>query len=212
MSAAIAARRAGRPTRSTFTGDCPAAPNLAESIHIFMSKRPTNGNRGAATSMPGEVTLVAEHRRHGRVALLICVIGWSACSATSNAGAECSLEEEVQQRCGADARDCGRADDEGSRSAVDTCVVEALNGTGPFFAIYERAGTDSETAQAICRDGDGVVLRLDWDSDPSGGDRTGAVVTGTRCDGATAAEIDPDGGGGLPLACGRVTELGYVCQ
>lgn len=161
---------------------------------------PTVATRPRPLDRPWWTTFVL-----GAMGLLACVD-----DETSSADA-CSLEGEIERQCGAEARDCGRAaEGEPSAARVDACVVDALNGSGAFFAIYDRAGTDSEVAQAICRDADGVVLRLDWDSDPSGGDRTGAVIAATRCDGATAAEPETDGA--RPLSCASVTELGRVCE
>ena len=150
--------------------------------------------------------------RPSRTLLVLSALGLLACSTDDTSTSDpCSLEREIERQCGAEARDCGRAADSAeSRARIDACVVDALNGSGAFFAIYDRAGTDSQNARAICRGADGAVLRLAWDSDPSGGDQTGAVITATRCDGAMA--MDPEADGALPLACASVIELGRVCE
>jgi hypothetical protein len=127
-------------------------------------------------------------------------------------GEKCDLDGSLRARAGAGGVDCGRVEIGGDRGQTDACVVEAFNAGKPFFARYERRGTDSHVAFGLVRGGDGVVTMLLYDGDPGGGGGDGRpVISGSVCEGPSAL-----GGSSTadasPITCAASRSIGRVCE
>ena len=140
---------------------------------------------------------------------VLAVLSTLACSSTSS---DCELAPELRQRAGASFSDCGHAALGSNAQPVDQCVVTAFNAKQPFFARYDRMGTDSQVIFGVAGDANGNVTFLTWDSDPSGGSGAGPVISASTC---VAPSVDDSPGRDAftspPLRCESVSESGRVC-
>jgi hypothetical protein len=126
---------------------------------------------------------------------------------------ECDLTGGLEEQAGPGATDCGRVALGSDPRAVDDCVVAAFTSGQAFFARYERQGKDSKVAFGIAGTNLKRITFLLWDSDPSGGGDSGAVITGSRCE---EPRVDASSGRDPmtmpPLACASTTDLGRTCE
>ncbi len=90
--------------------------------------------------------------------------------------AEDRLERESKRLAGPSAINCGRVQVRGDPKTATDCVLAAQKAGKPFRVRYDLQGIDSAVAVAIVRTPVGTVGTLSYDSDPSGGGRTGGGV------------------------------------
>ena len=131
---------------------------------------------------------------------------------------DCELASSVAARAGADATDCGYAvvgsdaSVGGDAASVDACVTDAFNAQTPFYARYDRSGSDSKVVFGIAQDAAGNVTFFLWDSDPSGGSNTGPVIDGNLCTGPTLdTSTTRDPFMSSPVVCTSMVSLGRTC-
>lgn len=128
-------------------------------------------------------------------------------------GPDCDLGEEVRDRAGPDAVNCGHVLLGGDRSMADACVLKAFADGKPFHVRYEMQGTDSHVALGVVRSGVGKVFFLLYDGDPGGGGGDGDPwITASVCESPTvhfAPASRPQGT--APFECGSVSPMGRVC-
>jgi hypothetical protein len=127
-------------------------------------------------------------------------------------GDSCDLRADLVLRAGAHATDCGHVELGADTTTVDDCVVDALGTNKPFFAQYDRQGTDSKIVLGIAGDGDGNVVFLLWDGDPSGGSGADPVIMGDECINPSP-NVSPDRDPAIepPIACESSSSLGRTC-
>lgn len=125
---------------------------------------------------------------------------------------QCDLLAQLKARAGNGAVDCGYAVTGGDPSPVDTCVLDSFAAQSPFFARYDRRGTDSKVIFGMAWSGQGDATFLLRDGDPSGGSGADPVISGTTCV-APAVDSTPNRNSYTtpPLTCGSSNSLGYTC-
>src|SRR6476469_10447802 len=141
-----------------------------------------------------------------RLLLTLSVVVTVGCSS------QCELGSGLAARAGKGATDCGHAVLGTDASAVDACVVTAVESGMAFVAQYARMGTDSRVVFGIAGDVNGRVTFLLWDGDPSGGSGTGAVISGDTCvDPSVDSSSVRDPFVAPPLTCTSTNPLGRTC-
>jgi hypothetical protein len=104
------------------------------------------------------------------------------------------LEVQTKKLAGLEAIDCGRVLIQGDPEIATECALAAQKAGKPFRVRYDLQGIDSFVAVAIVRTEVGTVESLLWDSDPSGGGRSGpGVVFPRRCPEPVHLWVDPHG-------------------
>lgn len=143
-----------------------------------------------------------------------CTLSLALLPVALGCGGKCNLYGSLREKAGPSGVDCGHVEIGADRRLTDACVVDSFNAGKAFFARYELQGTDSHVALGVVRDESGVVTRLDYDGNPSGGGGdTRPVISGSVCNGprpATSVGSPPNDQG--PIACASSTSVGYVCQ
>ena len=139
---------------------------------------------------------------------VLAVVGLASCNAS-----KCSLDDELNQRAGDGAINCGSVGLGDSTSTVDQCVVKAFDAGTPFLARYAEHGTDSQVALGVARNRAGTVTFLQWDSDPSGGSGRNPVIDAWTCNEASVStSASPGPTPKPPVACNSTTTPGRICQ
>ena len=146
-----------------------------------------NGLEAAVVGADGFFArLVRSSEMRALVALVLLLMPAASCGGTN--AAPCDLGNDLVARAGSSATDCGHALLDANAASVDNCVAEAFSNHSPFFAQYDRRGTDSKLVFGLAGDSSGKVTFLLWDGDPSGGSGAPPVITGDTCEGPA---IDP---------------------
>ena len=129
-------------------------------------------------------------------------------------GEKCNLDGSLRARAGSGGVDCGRVEIGGDRGQTDACVVDAFHAGKPFFARYERRGTDSHVAFGLVRGADGVVTMLLYDGDPGGGSGDGRpVILASVCEGPSAVDsLASLTANASPITCAASRSIGLVCE
>jgi hypothetical protein len=132
---------------------------------------------------------------------------------TGCAESECKLADELRERAGAGATNCGHVALGADPSPVDACVVMAFSTGRAFHAQYDLQGQDSKVIRGVAGNSQGEVTFLLWDSDPSGGSDAGAVVSADSCVGPTVdVPSSSEASAAGPLMCTSTTSLGRTCE
>jgi hypothetical protein len=100
------------------------------------------------------------------------------------------LNKEMRQLSGWPAIDCGSVPINGDRGDVDNCVQSAFLAHKPFVARYEEQGMDSVLAIGIAATPQRQFYFLTYNSDPSGGSKTGERIRIRPCRGEKAINDD----------------------
>lgn len=139
---------------------------------------------------------------------VVAVVGLASCNAS-----KCSLDDEMRQKAGDGAINCGGVALGDSTSTVDQCVVKAFEAGTPFFARYAEYGTDSQVALGVTRNRAGTVTYFQWDSDPSGGSGLNPVIDAWTCNGPSIdTSVSPGPAPNPPVACNSTTTPVRICQ
>ena len=96
------------------------------------------------------------------------------------AGCRCDLEDNAHYLAGSRATECGYVELDGDRTAVFECFDRAIATEWQAYGGWQEPGTDSEIRRYYVVRPDRVYDLL-YDSDPSGGDRSGARITVSPC-------------------------------
>ncbi len=88
---------------------------------------------------------------------------------------------------GANATDCGEFAPRTDNNAGHACSIKAMEASTPFVAVFGLPGIDSLVKQAIIGGPDGEMRILHYDSDSSGGSKTGAKLYYSSCPSPTVS-------------------------
>jgi hypothetical protein len=144
--------------------------------------------------------------------LLVLILSVSGSLVGCHPKSSCDLTAQLEQRAGAGAKDCGDATSDAGIAETDECVVSRFGKNEPFFAEYQRQGTDSEVVFGISSDGKGNVAFLTYDSDPSGGSDAAPVINGDIChDPSVDSSSDRDPATTSPITCASTASVGPTC-
>lgn len=91
------------------------------------------------------------------------------------------LDKEMRQLSGWLAVDCGRVPINGNPSDANACVQSAFLAHKPFIVRYDEQGFDSEVAHGIAATPQRQFYFLDYQSDASGGSKTGERISKRLC-------------------------------
>ncbi|MFK7800189.1 MAG: hypothetical protein AB8G95_01025 [Anaerolineae bacterium] len=112
--------------------------------------------------------------------ILLPIIFLFACSSLG-LGFE-DFQEQVLSTAVDQAVDCGWVKVLDSPESVNQCVIDSFVAGNPFFAIYELQGIDSYPAVALVSNGAGDLIRMNFDSDPTGsGQRHNGRIDSYMC-------------------------------
>ncbi|HEX4340302.1 MAG TPA: hypothetical protein VH062_30550 [Polyangiaceae bacterium] len=119
----------------------------------------------------------------------------------------CDLTEQLKQRAGTSAKDCGEAEGDASMD-VDSCVTAMFGKGDAFYAEYPVTGTT--LTSAVAYDGNSLTI-LKYDSDPSGGSSSDPTINAWACVSPSIDTSAPTKDDPQPVSCTKTAFIAETC-
>lgn len=142
------------------------------------------------------------------VSLALLVVCSSGCGQT------CEVEdvrEQVSERAGDGATNCGDLDLGVDATAAYACAHDAFRAGTPFRFTQGVMGRDSRLVGGWARSPAGELFYFAYDSDRSGGGRDGGAIHVQRCDGAAPNESTSISSPRALFACPTLSDAVQTC-
>jgi hypothetical protein len=118
----------------------------------------------------------------------------------------CDLADELRERAGAQASDCGSVAIDGDASAVDACVVAAMKEGRAFRAEYHQQGRDSQVVAGYAGNASGQVFFLTWT-----GPRD-TVISSMDCIRPELIDVPNQSRPSPPIDCETLRDETHICE